>query len=189
MAVPSRRAKVCFVGPKPRPPRDDEISVMETFASHIAVCRICLTTKDHTRNIYLCSDGYGYAMDVRQYLYLRGSKVISVADCRRNKGEVEVEVPRQYDAIFGILSKKHISSSASQSTPRVQRYRLPHSMPSRSKTSHYSDCTKSPTSRHIKTEEFYSIYVTIPSITLPLRIRRSEERDVYGNNTWSSYCR
>lgn len=187
MTTPPRKAKVCFVGPKPRPPRDDELSVMEYFANHIAVCRICLTTKDHTRNIYLCSRGYGYAMDVRQYLYLRDGKVLSGADYRRNKGEVEVEVPRQYDAIFCILSRRPISGSASQSAPRIHRYRLPHSMPSRSKISGFnSDCAKSPTSRQTsaKAEGTYSIiYVTIPSITVPLRIRRSDEMDVYGKNT------
>ena len=180
MSGPLHEQKVRFAGLKPRCPREDEISVMKCFAKHINICHTCLIPKE-TKRIYLCPRGYGYAMDVRQYLYLKEGKVLSVAD--HCQGEIEVEVPRRYDAICRILSRRQTSGHPCQSIPHTQTSKLSNSTPSRSRVSGLnSNRAQSPASRQIRVKAEKAnttVYVTIPSITLPLQIRRSDSKGRY----------
>lgn len=143
-----------------RTPRDDELSVMTYMVNHIKHCRTCSIPQERTKLALLCPRGQSYAMDVEKYFYLRDGKVISVVDSRTSRSKVEVIISSDYQVILRLLGRlRSHNQIRCHSTPAMgssSRQAFPHEQTARA------------------TDAFITVYVKIPSITIPVQVRTSD---------------
>jgi hypothetical protein len=86
-----------------RLPRDDEIYVMNRFASHAGRCSQCA----HPMDVYLdrdtlCENGIVKAKDVAQYVFNRNGKAYSTVDTEGNQ-RMQIEIPHGCEAVRELL--------------------------------------------------------------------------------------
>jgi hypothetical protein len=86
-----------------RLPRDDELYVMTTFASHAKRCGQCARPYDvFLEHGTLCEKGLGLAKDVAQYVYNRDGKAYSLVDSQGNRS-MQIEIPHGCQVIRQLL--------------------------------------------------------------------------------------
>ena len=167
----SRRSETKF---RKRSLWDDEISVLNYFRNHFNRCRNCFVSREHRSHIYLCPEGRDYEKDVRQYFYLRDDRIFSKIGPSSCRGEVEIAIPPEFRTTIAILQARTSARARCHPDPNSQkrevrisnaRSRVPEPRPQNSSYDR--------TSFH---GTHHTVYVTIPTITLPLRIRYSEPR-------------
>lgn len=159
-----------------RPPYEDEYFVMHQFCRHIARCTLCIPGSSH---FLLCHRGYCYARDVFQYLYLRNGIVYSEVSRRNSQHEVRVEVPRD-SLIYRLLCQRPPSPNGT----RYMTNARPKSTAEGSSQGVKVDAAKwKHRLRPVEdpcSSDFLTVHATIPSIVIPLRIRRVDILDIYG---------
>lgn len=151
---------------------DDEMAVVRSYVGHLERCRICRI--DASAKFTFCPRGYGYAKDVRQYLYMKDDQndnaVYSEIDIQGSGQEGEVNLPWKYNAVRGVLRGR------GRAWPRIRLRDLhrPRQMAEPSSTSPPSTYTDA---------EYISVLVRMPTTPIPLLIRRSDlERSLMGHN-------
>ena len=92
-----------------RPAREDEVSVMRYFVSHLLQCRKCTFTSDGKEGLLLCRHGYGYAKDVFNYMYLHNGRIFSKVRLKRGE-PIQIEIPKNYRVIYRLLAQRHRNS-------------------------------------------------------------------------------
>lgn len=91
-----------------RPPRDDELSVMRTFARHASHCSKCADPYHVWKTDgELCDRGHSYARDVAKYIYSKGGRPHSVIDKESRNERNEIEVPVDCEVIRNLTRAFH----------------------------------------------------------------------------------
>jgi hypothetical protein len=164
---------------KRRQPYDDEYSVMREVTKHISSCRRCTVPADQQQEILLCRKGYLLAMDVWKYLRLEHDRILSTTSMRTSGYKTEVKIPSEFAVVPRLLSQHRATTSGHVQSPRTPSRQQQHR--NDSLTSIHR--TTKPREHHRPKESaadegFVLLYATIPSLDLPLRIRRSDVRSL-----------
>lgn len=160
-----------------RPPREDENSVMQHFCRHITRCRQCIVPE--SSGLLLCQRGYGYAKDVFQYLYLKHGHVYSEVARRHNQHEVQVEVPRD-SLIYRLLCQRLPNSTHARPGMDASKFTAENSSQG-VRVDAASRAHRMRQADDLWRSDFLTVYATIPSIVVPVRIRRVDISNVYGS--------
>jgi len=176
-----------------RPAYDDERSVMHHFARHVKHCSRCY----FPAGTLLCSRGFSYAHDIRQYMFMERDQVYSVID--HNKGNrVRIEVPTHLSVVYTLLSmndrtrtRHHVvptpaaardwtcsvTEDPANRTVDVREAKAHRNTAAARRTSYsprragsLEETRAQPTPR----SDLVTIYATIPSIRIPLIIKRGD---------------
>lgn len=148
---------------EPRYMRDDERSVVRKFVHHIQLCRVCQV---HGGTVLsFCPRGYSYTKDVRQYLYMNKNKcderVLSQIDLQESKTEKQVRVDDKYHAVINISRGRN----RTMPTVRLRSAQAPQQHQAQ-------DGRRTPVA--YGDPEYVTLLARIPSITIPLEVRRSD---------------
>jgi hypothetical protein len=82
-------------------PRDDELYVMKSFTRHMSRCVTCTNLAELQQSGgRLCATGYGRALDVAQYFYIKDGKACSKIDRSQT---VRVEIPTECRLVHLLL--------------------------------------------------------------------------------------
>ncbi|KAL9618857.1 MAG: hypothetical protein Q9160_006447 [Pyrenula sp. 1 TL-2023] len=83
----------------PRPAREDEQPIMQTFVKHARHCRNCADPEGGS----LCDRGLAYAQDIREYLYLKAGQVFSQYDQTEDYFPMQVKLPDGFEMIRDLM--------------------------------------------------------------------------------------
>ena len=164
-----------------RVPYDDEFFVMRSFSRHIQSCRTCVTPADPEAGLLLCQRGYSYARDVFRYIRLQNGRVVSNLEPELSGTQIEIEVPTRFAIVWRLLSEvRGIPMAQSKSASTSER------RPAKDCTSRRLEISSS---KHQKLKldsqtskdggDFITISATIPAISIPLQIKRSDLEWLY----------
>lgn len=117
-----------------RPPRDDELSVMRTYARHASHCRQCADPYYVWKTDgELCDRGHAYARDVAKYIYSKGGRPHSVVDKDSRNERNEIEIPVDCEVIRNLTKAFHQGLNLKSKKPVVshdRNYYVPDRRPS-----------------------------------------------------------
>lgn len=143
---------------------EDECAVVRRFVDHSSHCRVCRVRES---DMSFCPRGYGYAKDVRQYLYMKKNtndeNVYSEIDLQRFQQESTLHIPSEDDAI------RHILRGRGRSEPRI-RLRFPQLR----RAVNRENPPRAP--QTYGDPEYLTVLAHIPAISVPLQIPLSKLR-------------
>jgi hypothetical protein len=177
------RRQVRFTNYVQRLPYDDEFYVMQSFSRHIASCQTCVAPIDPHVSLFLCQKAYLYAQDVYRYIRLENGKVVSNLEPRSSSTQTEIEVPPKFAIIWRLLSQARgtpVTHSESAWEPKQStknctsksRRKVEISSARNQKAYLHSD-------PYDDGDDFITISATIPTVSIPLRIKRSDLKWLY----------
>ena len=153
-----------------RPAREDELSVMRSFAGHLLRCRRCAFTSDGEEGLLLCRHGYGYAKDVFNYMYLHNGRIFSTVILKRGE-PIQIEIPKDCRVIYRLLAQRHRNPQRQPVGGRTgpsERTRLcPRGRENSQRPQSDMKCLEGESTGYV------TIHIQIPSMTIPVCIRRS----------------
>ena len=154
-----------------RSPREDEVSVMRSFAGHLLRCRRCAFTSDGEEGLLLCRHGYGYAKDVFNYMYLHNGQIFSKVVLKRGE-PIQIAIPKNCEVIYRLLAQRHRNPQ-----PRPVGERIGPSERTRLSPCGSKNSQRQPPDRecfHGEGTGCVTIHIQLPSMTIPVRNRKSQ---------------
>lgn len=159
--------KVHFASPAARAPRNDERFVVKRFDRHIGRCSECLLSESKSRiSCSLCRRGKDYGQDLLDYLCYHQGRVCSLIDWP-NPVDIQ-DQDNTAGAYLRFVSYRRTEPRAARATATdIPLQRDP--LPSITITPQIS------TARGSSKDEIM-LYMTIPSFTIPLRLKPESAR-------------
>lgn len=141
---------------------EDEWAVVRRFVDHSSQCRVCRICES---DLSFCPRGYGYAKDVRQYLYMKKNtndeNVYSEIDLQRFQQERTLHISSKHNAIRLILRGR------GRSEPRI-----PLRFPQHRRAVSREDSLRAP--QTYGDPEYITVLAHIPAISVPVKIPLSK---------------
>jgi hypothetical protein len=150
----------------PRHPRPDEFFTIKDFTRHVGRCASCSITESRSElRCALCSRGRGYGNDLLEYFVYDNGRCVSLVDHEQGWGRTEVIIPSEHRTAEIFLRCKGTRSPRWSGTSSHQQRRRSVVVPRVILTPEVSCVQDEPGSEEM------IIYVTIPTFTIPVRLR------------------